>query len=156
MPADIDRISSIIRAVDGSHSLGASALAEAILGHSGIIKLPLTSLPGFDSDDIDVPCQYQSNEYWVFRDGYTAGWGKALCSIIMEPFNFEPPGNPETRYVWELYDADDVMVASGDHPDLASACRDAAHYFNQYSSDGPHRYKIECRTQLMEVLPKDS
>lgn len=55
----------------------------------------------------------------------------------------------EVRYVWELYDADDLMVASGDHPDLASACREAAHYYNQYAQDGPHRYTVEQRTVVM-------
>lgn len=60
---------------------------------------------------------------------------------------------PRSYYAWELYDADDVMVAGGEHYNRAGACNTAAHYYSQYAQDGPHRYTVEKRTVVMEVNP---
>lgn len=31
-----------------------------------------------DCDDIDVPSWYRGDDFWVYKEGYAAGWGQAV------------------------------------------------------------------------------
>lgn len=67
----IDNLAQIIRQVDGSHSLGAAALAEAILNHPDFSTInPSSETP----DPPEAPIWYTNSEASVWKSGWTHGW----------------------------------------------------------------------------------
>lgn len=125
---DVDYIltlAAIIREVDGSHSLGAAALAEAILAHpdfSGCRDGPAALLaPGL---------QIGPQEY--IPDFMSAS---AVQGVAVD------------RYEFSVVDSDDYEQAGGSAPTLDDAIREGRNYLCQYNQDGPH--KLELRRVLV-------
>lgn len=69
-------LAQIIRQVDGSHSLGAGALAEAILSHSDFYSV-ISNLQD-DEENPEPPCApegYCTNDTAsAWEHGWVAGW----------------------------------------------------------------------------------
>ena len=97
MNIDVNELSQIIRLVDGNHSLGAGALAEAILDHlpaPQIIRTP-AELGACDRDDV-----------------FAVRWGVTTWVGLATAVNDGWPAQPLPA----------VKVASGEH---VRACREA-------------------------------
>jgi hypothetical protein len=113
-----DRLAAIIREVDGGHSLGAAALAEAILGHPGIgeaLPRPLPPRPPVEQIESDL-VRYgvcwegiPANPLLVpMEDGYWTPWhiaAKRCATTTSAPV--QPPTASEIQWWvthwWELY-----------------------------------------------------
>ena len=111
-----ERLAAIIREVDGGHSLGAAALAEAILGHPDIC-LPPEEKPApppaspDDGDFEDLCCEYgfqtedaesQETLFQMFRD-VLARWGTTPTPIpIAERLPEEVDCDTEGRCWWYM------------------------------------------------------
>lgn len=126
-----DRLASIIREVDGGHSLGAAALAEAILGHPDM-GLPPEEKPApppaspHDGDFDDLCCEYSFHSedaesqgilFQMFRE-VLARWGTTPMPIPVaaQPLVIvfdRPPGSEVFNFV-EVETLDGYSVCAGE------------------------------------------
>jgi hypothetical protein len=83
-----DLLAAIIREVDGGHSLGAAALAEAILGHPGM-GLPTGAEPvvgpADEAPEKEAPAWYNSDMASSWEAGRQDGWSDALARYGTNP-----------------------------------------------------------------------
>ena len=77
-----DTLAAIIREVDGTHRLGANALAEAILSHPGSRWSPTIEPEGVtdEAPEKDAPVWYNSDMASSWEAGRRDGWSDAIAS----------------------------------------------------------------------------
>lgn len=120
-------LAAIIRRVDGSNSLGAAALAEAILSHPGVAFSVLPPASGPTTDDIWELCE--DHEFHL-GDGFD---GEASAEIMLQIIRVAltrwgrpapaPAADGERDHV---PDAGNMVAADGEREELAQWLEDEA------------------------------
>ena len=133
------RLAEIIREVDGSHSLGASALAEAILSHPRFSQCHEPTPPPAEGEVAELAewlRNHASARGRLQRKSFLRA-AELLQRQLPEPAPPEPVSIPENvKFQFLIFDEDYVQQASGEASSYEEALKEGYHYLNQYSQDG--------------------
>jgi hypothetical protein len=166
-PMSADTLAAIIREVDGTHRLGAAALAEAILAHPAAINAQPAPVPVPEPEGVtdrelgaffvEKGLLYATESTYALASVTRNVHGQVLARAFREALTryARPTTEPvpvTERFEFSVFNSEYEEQAGGTAPTYAQALSEGQHYLSQYSQDGPHSLEI----RRVELLPHNT